>query len=250
MKIARFLDGNEPRWAAWRNEKWVWMAGELFEDGFQETDAEVPAGLSYLPPCDSSKIVCVGLNYRDHIMEMKHEMPAEPVIFLKPPTAMVGNGGTIVIPHGARRVDYEAELAIVIGKTAKCVPVSEASEYIYGYTCLNDVTEREIQKRDGQWTRAKGFDTFAPIGPCVETELDPENLEIRLLVNGVEHQHSNTSNFIFRIDEIVSFVSGVMTLYPGDIISTGTPSGIGPLFSGDTVTVSIEGIGELTNRVK
>ena len=163
---------------------------------------------------------------------------------------MVGNGGTIVIPHGARRVDYEAELAIVIGKTAKCVPVSEASEYIYGYTCLNDVTEREIQKRDGQWTRAKGFDTFAPIGPCVETELDPENLEIRLLVNGVEHQHSNTSNFIFRIDEIVSFVSGVMTLYPGDIISTGTPSGIGPLFSGDTVTVSIEGIGELTNRVK
>jgi 2-keto-4-pentenoate hydratase/2-oxohepta-3-ene-1,7-dioic acid hydratase in catechol pathway len=250
LKIARFLNDNKPQWAVMKNDKWFWTSGELFQEKFQETDEEVMGEPVYLPPCDCSKIICVGLNYRDHIREMKHDMPAEPVIFLKPPTAVVGHGGEIVIPHGARRVDYEAELAIVIGKKAKCVPVSEAKEYIFGYTCLNDVTEREIQKRDGQWTRAKGFDTFAPVGPCIETELDPENLDISLTVNGTEHQHSNTSNFIFRIDEIVSFVSGVMTLFPGDIISTGTPSGIGPLFPGDTVTVSIEGIGELANHVR
>ncbi len=250
MKIARFLAGNTPRWAVQRDRTWYWAAGELFCEDFCVTEEAVQGSCPYLPPCDCSKIVCVGLNYRDHVKEMKHDMPSEPVIFLKPPTAMVGHNGEIVIPHGARRVDYEAELAIVIGKKAKCVSASEADQYIYGYTCLNDVTEREIQKRDGQWTRAKGFDTFAPVGPWIETELDPQHLDIRLLVNGVEHQHSNTSNFIFRINEIVSFVSGVMTLNPGDIISTGTPSGIGPMFPGDTVTVSIEGIGELTNRVK
>lgn len=197
-----------------------------------------------------TKIVMVGLNYREHAKELGMEIPKEPIIFLKPTSALVYNQGQIIYPDSATRVDYEAELAVVISKSAKDLEVSEVKDYVLGYTCLNDVTERDIQKKDGQWTRAKSYDTFCPVGPWIETNIkNPDDLEIRLLLNGKSMQHANTSDFIFSTYELISFISKVMTLNPGDIISTGTPHGIGELKSGDNVVVEIEGIGRLENTV-
>lgn len=203
-----------------------------------------------LPPCEPSKIVLAGLNYRDHAAELNMPVPAEPVIFLKPPTALIGHRDAVRYHRGIKRLDYEAELALVIKKTCRCVSARAAARYILGYTCLNDVTARDIQKRDGQWTRAKSFDTFCPVGPWIETSIRPHNLRIRAIVNGEVRQDSTTAQFIFSVGYLVSFVSRVMTLLPGDIISTGTPPGVGSLRVGDTVEVDIEGIGRLTNTVK
>jgi 2-keto-4-pentenoate hydratase/2-oxohepta-3-ene-1,7-dioic acid hydratase in catechol pathway len=202
-----------------------------------------------LSPSQPSKLILVGLNYRDHARELEMKIPQEPVIFLKPPTTVIGHNNTIIYPQGVTRLDYEAELALVIKKQAKNILPAKASQYILGYTCLNDVTCRDLQKKDGQWTRAKSFDTFCPIGPWVETDCDPGSLLITLRLNKVSKQNSSTRNFIFPVEKLVSFISGIMTLYPGDIISTGTPAGVGPMKPGDKVEVEIEGIGTLANTV-
>ncbi|WP_434655229.1 fumarylacetoacetate hydrolase family protein [Thermoanaerobacterium thermosaccharolyticum] len=203
-----------------------------------------------LSPCQITKAVCVGLNYGDHIEEMGDKRPDEPTLFIKPATAVIGPDDYIIRPKMSERVDYEGELAVVIKKTAKNISEDEALNYVLGYTIGNDVTARDLQSKDGQWTRAKSFDTFLPLGPWIETELDPSNLEIKTYVNGVLKQHSNTKHLIFSVPKLVSFISHVMTLNPGDVILTGTPSGVGPLNSGDVVTIEIEGIGKLTNKVK
>lgn len=199
-----------------------------------------------------SKIVLVGLNYSDHAGELGYAIPGEPVIFLKPPSSVIGNGDVIRYPSLVDRIDYEAELAFVIKKEAGNVKERDAHQYILGYTCLNDVTARNLQKKDGQWTRSKSFDTFCPIGPGIETSLgieEAEDLSIRCLVNGMVKQDSSTRHFIFGIRKLLSFISSCMTLYPFDVISTGTPPGVGPLAVGDTVQVEIEKVGVLTNRV-
>lgn len=203
-----------------------------------------------LPPVLPGKIVAVGLNYRDHANEMGIEIPKEPILFMKPSTSVIGPEEEIVYPSRSSRVDYEAELAVVIARTCKGVDARDAADYILGYTCLNDVTARDLQARDGQWTRSKSFDTFAPIGPWIVTDIeDPHNLPIRALLNGETRQSSNTSNLIFTVYELVDFISHVMTLREGDVIATGTPSGIGPMNPGDEIAVEIEGIGVLKNRV-
>ena len=201
-----------------------------------------------LAPCQPTKIVCVGLNYAEHAQELKMELPEEPVIFLKPPSATLGPGGQIVYPASSQQVDYEGELGVVIGKRCKNVPAGEAEKYILGYTCFNDVTARDLQRKDGQWTRAKSFDTFASFGPWIAS-IDPTHVDIQTRVNGKTMQKSNTFDLIFEVPELVEFISGVMTLEPGDVIATGTPPGVGPLQKGDVVEVEIEGIGVLKNSV-
>lgn len=203
-----------------------------------------------LPVVLPTKIVCVGLNYKSHAEEMGLALPSEPLIFLKPPSAVVGSGDAVVLPEGCGRVDYEAELGIVIGQTGRHIRPEDAARHIFGYTCANDVTDREIQKRDGLYARAKGFDTFCPVGPWIETEVaEPRDLAVRALVNGEVRQDGNTRDMIFGPAELVSFISRVMTLHPGDLILTGTPAGIGPLAPGDTVSVEIENVGLLINPV-
>jgi 2-keto-4-pentenoate hydratase/2-oxohepta-3-ene-1,7-dioic acid hydratase in catechol pathway len=197
-----------------------------------------------------SKIVCVGLNYRDHAAEQNKPLPKEPMIFIKPSTSVIRNGEPIRIPPGVGRVDHEAELGIVIGTRAYRVPKARALEYVLGITCVNDVTARELQSKDVQYTRAKGFDTFAPIGPVVLTGNDGRPLTVEGIVNGQVRQSSNTRELIFKVDHLIWFISAVMTLLPGDIIATGTPAGIGPIKAGDTVTIRVEGVGELTNPVE
>ena len=202
-----------------------------------------------LAPAEPTKIVCVGKNYKAHADEMKEGQPEEPLLFLKPNTCIVGNGDNVVYPALSKRVDYEAELGVVIGKKAHAVEPGHAAEYIFGYTCLNDVTARDIQKGDGQWTRGKGFDTFCPIGPWIETELDAGNTRIRSILNGEVRQDSTTAMMTHSIDKLICYMSACMTLLPGDIIATGTPEGIGPMQRGDVIEVEIEGIGTLKNRI-
>jgi 2-keto-4-pentenoate hydratase/2-oxohepta-3-ene-1,7-dioic acid hydratase in catechol pathway len=202
-----------------------------------------------IAPVVPTKVVCVGLNYRTHIMEMGHGMPDEPVIFLKPSTAVVGPDAAIELPPGVGRVDHEAELAIVIGRRTHKASREVARGNILGYTCGNDVTARDLQSRDGQWARAKGFDTFCPLGPWVDTDIDPTDLTLACYVNGERRQSASTSDMLFDVYDLVSFISGVMTLVPGDVIMTGTPGGIGELAAGDTVEVRIEGLGSLRNPV-
>lgn len=206
--------------------------------------------IEILPPVSPSKIVCVGLNYRDHAAELNMEIPEEPVLFLKPPSSVIGHEDTIVYPEISKQVDYEVELGVVISKKAKNVNASDAWDVIGGYTIVNDVTARDIQRKDGQWTRAKSFDTFCPLGPFIETEMDPHKQKISLRLNGKTKQFSNTSKMIFKVNELVEFISSVMTLLPGDIIATGTPPGVGPMKPGDIVEAEIESIGTLRNYVK
>ena len=203
-----------------------------------------------LAPVMPSKIVLVGLNYSSHAEELEMDVPEEPVIFLKPPTTVIGPGEAIIYPSSSGRVDYEAELGVVIKDKIRNITEKEAPEHIAGYTCLNDVTARDLQKLDTQWSRAKSFDTFAPIGPCIETEIDPDDLRIRSYLNGELKQDSRTSEFIFSVGRLIEFISGVMTLLPGDIISTGTPPNVGPMVPGDEIVIEIEGIGKLKNYVK
>lgn len=201
------------------------------------------------PPISPSKIICVGLNYRDHAKELNMEIPDEPVIFLKPPTSVIGHLDSIIYPDCSKQVDYEVELGVVISREARYVREKNSGDFIGGYTVLNDVTARDLQRKDVQWTRAKSFDTFAPIGPWIETELDPANQNISLKLNNKMRQNSNTKNMIFEAEELVEFVSNIMTLKPGDIIATGTPPGVGPMNVGDVVEAEVEGIGILRNFV-
>ena len=202
-----------------------------------------------LAPILPSKVIAVGRNYAEHARELGNEVPAEPMIFLKPTTSICGPGDPIVLPWQSEQVEHEAELAVVIRALCRSVPQESALDWVLGYTCANDVTARDLQRTDGQWGRAKGFDTFCPIGPWIETDLDPADLEVSCRVNGELRQSGRTSHMVFDVAHLVSWVSSVMTLLPGDIIVTGTPAGVGPLTKGDEVTVSIEGIGTLTNRV-
>lgn len=197
-----------------------------------------------------SKIVCVGLNYEDHAAEQQMRLPAEPMLFIKPSSAVIQAGEPIRIPPGVGRVDHEAELGVVIGKRAYRVPKERALEYVCGVTCVNDVTARELQAKDVQYTRAKGFDTFAPVGPRIAAGYDGRPLTVEGYVNGVRRQSSSTRELIFSVEHLIWFISSVMTLLPGDIIATGTPSGVGPIKAGDTVTIKVEGVGELTNPVE
>lgn len=196
-----------------------------------------------------TKIIAIGLNYLDHAREFNMELPAYPLIFMKPQTAVIGNAETIIYPPQTKELHYEGELAIVIGKKTRNVTVENAEHYIAGYTCANDITARDLQRMDGQWTRSKSFDTFCPLGPNIAKNIDPTNLAIATRVNGITKQKSNTNQMIFNVFQLVSFISGIMTLMPGDIIITGTPSGVGELQAGDTVEVEIEEIGILKNTV-
>lgn len=207
------------------------------------------ADVKILAPVIPSKVVCVGKNYADHAKEMGGEVPTEPVIFIKPNTTVIGEGDFIVVPPQSQNVHHEAELAIVIGALAKNVEIDRADEVIFGYTCANDVTARDLQNSDGQWTRSKSFDTFCPLGPWIETDLDPEDLAISCAVNGELRQDGNTSDLVRSAHEMVSWISHMMTLLPGDVILTGTPAGVSQIVSGDSVSVTIADIGTLTNPV-
>lgn len=204
-----------------------------------------------LTPVNPSKIVCVGRNYREHAAELGNEVPLEPLLFLKPPSSLLAHNGTIVRPKLSQKVDHEGELGVVIGKLCrKLGPSDDVKPYILGYTCVNDVTARDLQKKDGHWTRGKGFDTFCAVGPMVSDEVDPwAGIGVKTVVNGASRQDGNTRDFIFPIDVVIRYISQVMTLLPGDLIPTGTPSGVGPLLGGDVVQVTIEGVGTLINTV-
>lgn len=222
----------------------------LLESLFLQENAVKNGQYELIAPCKPLKIIAVGLNYRDHAEEFNSNIPDEPIIFLKPPSATIGPDQQIIIPAAANHVDFEAELVVVIGNFCKNVTHEEASKYILGYTCGNDVTERNFQKKDGQWARAKGFDTFSPFGPWIETELDPyTGLSIVGKINGEVKQSSTTKNMIWGPNELVSFVSNIMTLRPGDLIYTGTPSGVAQINNNDIVEITIEGIGSLKNKV-
>ena len=202
-----------------------------------------------LSPCIPSKIVALGLNYRSHAEEVNVSLPNAPLIFLKPSTAVIGPEDNIVYPASSARVDYEGELAVVIKKPVWRVSVEDALDYVLGYTCFNDVTARDLQYQDKQWTRAKGFNTFAAVGPWIETELDPGNVVLETYLNGKLKQRANTNDLIYSVPELINFISNVMTLLPGDIIAAGTPSGIGSMYPDDTVDIKIEPIGTLRNYV-
>lgn len=250
MKIYRCAYGKRRFYARLRGDVLHPVSGSIYGD-FLKTGEEVPlAAVRLLAPCRPTKIVAVGLNYKDHAQERGKALPAEPLLFLKPPSAVIGPYDSIVYPSQSKRVDYEGELAVVIGKKASRLGESEQpDDYILGYTCMNDVTARDLQDRDVQFTRAKSFDTFAAVGPCIETDLNPEGIRIKTFLNGNLRQSGHTRNLIFSIPFLVRYISGVMTLFPGDIITTGTPAGIGPMNAGDRVDVQIEGIGTLSNTV-
>jgi 2-keto-4-pentenoate hydratase/2-oxohepta-3-ene-1,7-dioic acid hydratase in catechol pathway len=207
------------------------------------------ADIRLLAPILASKVICIGKNYAAHAAEMGGEAPVDPVIFIKPNTSIVGPNASIILPPSSSQVDFEGELAVVIGRPCKDVSAAKASEVILGYTVANDVTARDQQRHDGQWTRAKGYDTFCPLGPWIETALDPSDLEITTEVDGEVRQRSRTSLFLHDIPKIIEWISSVMTLLPGDVILTGTPEGVGPLRAGQNVSVTVEGIGTLTNPV-
>jgi 2-keto-4-pentenoate hydratase/2-oxohepta-3-ene-1,7-dioic acid hydratase in catechol pathway len=214
-------------------------------------DQDVPKEARILPPCAPTKIVCVGRNYVEHAKELGNEVPKEPLLFLKPPSSLIGNGDSIVYPTLSQRVDFEGELGLVIGKQARNVPAEEAQEYILGYTIVNDITARDLQKKDGQWTRGKGFDTFCAVGPwlVLKEEVDFESLRVRTMLNGEMKQDGSVRDMIFPVNAIIAYITQFMTLEPGDLIATGTPPGVGPMRPGDTVQVEIEGIGKLHNPV-
>lgn len=251
MKIVRFEFEGKTAYGILATDNQIRVIdGDIFGAHYQESSIKVALDqVSLLAPCQPTKAVCVGLNYHDHAREMNLKLPEEPLIFIKPSSALNKPDGEIEFPSISQNLHYEAELAIVIKKTTRKVPVELAGEYVLGYTCANDVTARDIQLHDGQWTRGKSFDTFLPLGPWIETQLNPHDVAIKLLLNGEVKQASHTANLIFKVPELVAFISQVMTLYPGDVILTGTPAGVGPMQIGDTVTVEIEGIGRLTNTI-
>jgi 2-keto-4-pentenoate hydratase/2-oxohepta-3-ene-1,7-dioic acid hydratase in catechol pathway len=243
MMIGRFKYDNEIFYGEVKGNKVIVNRG-LYNDTFLLID------LQLLPPVQPSKLICVGLNYKDHARELGMEIPDEPIFFLKPPSAVISSLGKIVYPEMSTHVDYEGELAVIIGKRCKNISRDHAGSVIMGYTCFNDVTARDIQKKDVQWTRSKSFDTFAPLGPYIaDPVLDASSLAIRTRVNGELRQDSSTFNLIFNIPYLIEFISSIMTLERGDIISTGTPAGVGEIIVGDEVEVEIENVGLLKNTV-
>lgn len=250
MKIYRFKHRNRTLYGILREDTLFPLKGSVFKR-FEVEEEGVPISeVTLLPPVKPSKIVAIGLNYKNHAMERGKSIPEEPLIFLKPSSAVIGPRDIIVYPKMAKRVDYEGELALIIKKKVHLVSHRQNIEdYILGYTCLNDITARDLQEKDGQATRAKSFDTFAAIGPCIATDIDPSQLRIKTFLNGKLKQSAKTNNLIFPVPFLVKFISEIMTLYPGDIVSTGTPAGVGPMSPGDRVDVQIEGIGTLSNTV-
>jgi len=249
MKIVRYEISGKIEYGILEGETVNGLAGDPFGEIQTTGNKYKPGDLRLLSPCVPTKIAALGLNYRAHAEETNMPLPAEPLLFLKPSTAVINPEDKIIYPDMSQRVDFEGELGVVIGKTAHNVPEEKATDYILGYTCFNDVTARDLQGKDGQWTRGKGFDTFAPIGPWIETDLDPGNLTLETYLNGERKQKTSTSDLIFSVPVLVNFISRVMTLNPGDVIATGTPSGIGPMQPGDTVEIKIENIGTLRNHV-
>jgi 2-keto-4-pentenoate hydratase/2-oxohepta-3-ene-1,7-dioic acid hydratase in catechol pathway len=249
MKIVRFTHGQKVEYGIQLEDGIQSIVGNPLEEIRPVHVFHRAADIKLMAPCVPSKIVALGVNYKSHGEEMNHAPPSEPLIFLKPPTAVIGTEDKIIYPPSSTRVDYEGELGVVIKSVTRNVTKEQAKDYIFGYTCLNDVTARDLQQKDVQWTRAKGFDTFCPIGPCIETELDPADLSLGTYLNGQVKQFTRTSQLIFDVYTCISFISQVMTLLPGDVVATGTTSGIGPMQSGDTVEVKIEGIGTLRNYV-
>lgn len=251
MRIIRYRQGDEEARYGWVFEDKVGaIEGSIFGE-FKREEAEIPIGsVDILAPVTPSKIMCVGRNYAAHAEEHDAEVPEIPLLFLKPPSAIIAPGEKIVLPPQSKKVEHEAELAVVIGKRGKWIQTEEVSDHIYGYTIANDVSARDLQRRDGQWTRAKGFDTFCPVGPWIETEFDPADALITCYVNEEMRQIASTRDMVFPVSQLIVFISSVMTLEAGDIILTGTPSGVGPLEDGDEVIISIEEIGELKNQVE
>lgn len=251
MKFLRFVYNSNEKLGILEGETIKEISGDLFGD-FKTTGNTYNLNeVRLLPPCMPGKVVAIGLNYKDHIKEFgDRPIPKNPTIFIKLPHTIIGHDDFIIIPKIATRVDYEAELAVVIKKECRRVSCEESNEYILGATCLNDVTERDIQRADGQWIRGKNFETFCPVGPFIVSDIDYNNLDIKCKLNGVEKQNSNTSNLLWSVQELVSFISDVMPLHPGDIVTTGTPCGVSQMKDGDIVEVIIEGIGCLRNRVK
>lgn len=257
MRIVRFAVDDRIQYGCLEEEVITPYQGNPFQDDEFRADSPLLDGQTYrledvrlLAPCVPSKLVCLGLNYRPHAEEVNLKLPELPLLFLKPATSVIGLEEYIVFPKNYTRVDYEAELAVVIGKKARLVPEAAAMAYVLGYTCLNDVTERNQQYADRQWTRAKGHDTFAPMGPWIETGVEPDNLKIELYLNNECKQSASTGELLFKVPELISFISGVMTLLPGDVIATGTPAGIDPMNPGDVVEVRIENIGTLRNYTR
>jgi 2-keto-4-pentenoate hydratase/2-oxohepta-3-ene-1,7-dioic acid hydratase in catechol pathway len=250
MRVVRFAKDDLVSYGIADGDTVRRIKGDVFNSYEITTQRFALDEVRLLAPCMPSKIVAVGLNYADHISEMTEEARKDPVLFIKPSTAVIGHKDYIVCPAMSQRVDYEGELAVVIGRRCKDVEEEDANDYIFGFTCFNDVTARDLQSIDGQWTRAKSFDTFAPMGPWIARGLDAHYLDLEVRVNGEVKQSSNTSFLLHNVEELVSFISKVMTLLPGDVIATGTPSGISPIKPGDVVEVEIEGIGVLENYVR
>lgn len=249
MKLARIRTADGDFYAEVKSDGYHLILGDIFEE-WGALSEPYEGAVSLLPPVSPKKIVCLGANYKKHAEELHLDVLPEPTIFLKPSTSVVACGEAIRYPASATKVDYEAEIAIVIGKKAKNVKEEDALSYVLGYTAANDVTERDMQKRDGQWTRAKGFDTFCPLGPYIETDVSPEDLTVVGKRNGEVVQRGRAADMINGVERSIAFISGVMTLEPGDVILTGTPEGIGPLAVGDVFEVEIEGVCTLKNTVK
>ncbi|HEU6449631.1 MAG TPA: fumarylacetoacetate hydrolase family protein [Verrucomicrobiae bacterium] len=248
--IGRFQKGKEIFYAKVAGDKLFRLRGEMFGKHSFDKKSVPRKGVKTLVPVVPTKIIAVGINYLDHAREMNRELPKEPLIWFKAPTSLLPHGGKIEIPFREHRTDFEAELCIVIGRKTRNVSQAQAARHIFGYTAAQDISDRHIQKSDGQWARAKSFDTFTPLGPFVETEIDPNNLTIQQFQNGQLRQSSNTNQLIFKPAELVSFISRNLTLLPGDVILTGTPSGVAPIKSGDKLEVRIQGLAPLVNSVK
>ena len=253
MRIARFSHQDAIKFGIVDEGELVVLAGDPMFAGYDTTGERVPLGDVALlaPVIPRSKVVCVGRNYRDHAAEMGNDVPDAPLLFFKPNTSVIGPGDAIVLPPQSQRVDFEGELAAVIGRIAKNVPADKALEYVFGYTVANDVTARDLQRSDGQWSRAKGFDTFCPLGPAIETEFDLNGgAQLTTRVNGEVKQQAPLSDMFFSLPEIIEYASAAFTLLPGDVILTGTPAGVGPIVAGDTVEVEITGLGTLRNTAR
>lgn len=250
MKIIRYKHKTGSEKNGWiYNDLVGEIEGDLFGE-YRRTDATIPLDeVTLLAPCKPSKIVCIGRNYVDHAKELGNDVPKVPLIFLKPPSSIIGNGDTILLPSQSKQVEHEAELVVVIGKRGKNITPENARKYILGFTVGNDITARDLQRSDEQWTRAKGFDTFCSFGPWIDTDFDHSDALITCKVSGQPRQMGSTRDMVFNVNTIVAYISSVMTLEPGDILFTGTPSGVGPLIDGDTVVVEIEGLGILENKV-
>lgn len=250
MKIVRFMHQGITSYGVLDGENIKVLEGDIFKNQSFSGQEYPLSAVKLLAPVEPSNLICVGLNYKLHALESGVPVPAEPMLFMCSTASIIGPDEEIVLDSPTQRIDYEAEIAIVIGRTARNISSAYYADYVFGYTITNDVSNRDLQRKDGQFTRAKSFDTYKPTGPCIETEVNPENLAINLWQNGELRQSSNTNDMIFPIGKIVEFVSGITTLQPGDVIITGTPSGVGPMQSGDVIEIEIEGIGRLKNTVQ